>query len=102
MSGHLERNHDKLFKRLSEKVKSPSTLAYRQWNASPPAPEMNIQGRVPKFLFIVMVFLANAVLAILLFFLSSNTFSWLFFSFVIFSLIPKVAIPPVFSSLHKR
>lgn len=86
----IDRNNDRLFKKLRAKVKHPYAFAYREWNAAEPEKMSEIAGRVPKFMFTLLVVLANAVLAILLFFLSSNLFSWLFFALVLSSLIPKV------------
>jgi len=90
MSSSLERNNEKLMKSLSAKVKQPSTLSYRQWNASEPVEDAKIEGRVSKFIFTAIVVFVNAILATMLFFLSSNMFSWLFFALVLASLVPKV------------
>jgi len=90
MHGTIERDNDAMFSRLRKRIKLPSTRSYRQWNAEEPHEMSQITGRVQKFIFTIIVVLSNALLAILLFFLSSNIFSWIFFGLVIASLLPKV------------
>lgn len=90
MEKNLEKKFRKLFEAIRKKVKKPTTRQYRQWNAEEPPPHVEITGRVQKFIFTLMVVVGNAVLAVLLFHLSSAFFSWLFFSIILASLIPKL------------
>src|SRR5687767_12213892 len=87
----IDRRYEKLYRRLEKKVKLPQTLSFRQWNAEEAKEAKVITGRVQKFIFTLIVLLVNAILAILLFFLSSSLFSWLFFGLVLASLVPKAA-----------
>ena len=59
-------------------------------NAEKPPEEHDIVGRIEKFSFCAIVIVANAILAVLLYHLSSAFFSWFFFSYVCVSLIPKI------------
>lgn len=101
MELNLDCKFKKLFRALRKKVHIPLTKKYREWfgsffpissfrNAEKPPEDHTIVGRIEKFAFCTLLIVANGILAVILYHLSSSFFSWFFFTFVLVSLAPKI------------
>jgi hypothetical protein len=78
------------YKKIQRMVRAVISIGVTLRNAEKPVPDHDIVGRVEKFAFCAILIIANGMLAVLLYHLSSSFFSWFFFTFVLMSLIPKI------------